>query len=110
MVDVGLHPSHTGQPGGNVVGQNMTHFIIDDGPFDRAFKKMPEDILLPWTSSGSLEEAKKKRVAKRKTAYSCGSCGARVWGKAGLVIVCGTCEQPFEQEAVEDDGEGGEGA
>ncbi|WP_122652819.1 SprT-like domain-containing protein [Burkholderia pseudomallei] len=35
MESVGLMPSHTGEPGGNRVGQQMTHYIIEGGPFDR---------------------------------------------------------------------------
>lgn len=33
---VGLMPSATGEPGGATVGEHMDHYIIEDGPFDRA--------------------------------------------------------------------------
>jgi len=100
MISIGLHPSHTGEPGGNMCGQNMTHYILDDGPFDRAFRAMPKETLLPWTSAGSLQEAKKKRQAHRKTAYRCPACDARVWGKPGLSVICGDCGEPFEEETA----------
>lgn len=38
MESVGLMPSHTGAVGGNRVGQQMTHYIMLDGPFDMACK------------------------------------------------------------------------
>ena len=36
MRAVGLMPSDTGQPGGKQVGDRMSHYIIEGGPFDRA--------------------------------------------------------------------------
>ncbi len=38
MRNIGLEPTNTGEPGGKDVGQQMTHFIIPDGPFDEAVK------------------------------------------------------------------------
>jgi hypothetical protein len=106
MVAVGLQPSDTGLPGGKVVGQHMTHYIVEGGPFAVSFAAMPQHILLPWTSAGSLEEAKKKRTAKCKTPYTCDGCGAKVWGKPGLNIVCGDCDESFVEEPVDGDEEG----
>lgn len=100
MVEIGLQPSDTGEPGGAIVGQRMTHYILDGGPFDRSFSAMPQETLLPWTSAGSLEAAKKKRECQRKTAYACLGCEAKVWGKSGLSILCGDCEEPFEEQTA----------
>lgn len=76
----------------------MTHFIVEDGPFvDRAFHAMPKETLLPWTSAGSLQAAKKKRQVHQKTAYECPTCDAKVWGNPGLSITCGVCQEPFEE-------------
>lgn len=36
MEEIGLMPSHTGEPGGKRVGEQMTHYIIDGGAFCRA--------------------------------------------------------------------------
>jgi predicted SprT family Zn-dependent metalloprotease len=98
MVEIGLHPSDTGEPGGATVGQRMTHYIIDGGPFDRSFSAMPPEILLPWTSAASLEATKKKRQARKKTPYTCPVCEAKVWGKPQLSIICGECQEPMEEE------------
>lgn len=36
MESVGLMPSNTGAPGGKKTGDQMTHYIIDGGPYDKA--------------------------------------------------------------------------
>ncbi len=100
MIEIGLHPSDTGAPGGNTVGQHMTHYIVDGAPFDRSFSAIPQEILLPWTSAGSMEAAKKKRQARQKTSYACPVCEAKVWGKPGLSILCGECQEPFDEETA----------
>lgn len=40
MEAVGLMPSNTGEPGGARHGQQMTHYIIEGGPFDVACKEL----------------------------------------------------------------------
>lgn len=100
MIEIGLHPSDTGEPGGDTVGQHMTHYIVEGGAFDRAFSAIPQHILLPWTSAGSLERAKKKRQARQKTSYACPVCEAKVWGKPGLSLICGECQEPFDEETA----------
>ena len=51
MEVVGLMPSDTGKPGGKKTGQQMDDYPIEKGKFEKAFKKMPKDILLPFKSS-----------------------------------------------------------
>lgn len=48
MESIGLMPSNTGQPGGRKVGEQMTHYIIDGGPFARACAQL---LTLPFTLS-----------------------------------------------------------
>lgn len=36
MESIGLMPSNTGEPGGKKTGDQMTHYIIEGGPFDKA--------------------------------------------------------------------------
>lgn len=36
MQQVGLMPTITGEPGGRMTGEKVRHYIIEDGPFDRA--------------------------------------------------------------------------
>lgn len=49
MESVGLMPSNTGEPGGNRHGQQMTHYIIEGGPFDVLCKELLENGgMLSW--------------------------------------------------------------
>lgn len=92
MKKVGLHPSSTGQPGGPETGFRMTHYIVEDGPFDRAFKDLPPEYLLPWV--GSNEPVKGATVQKKRSKYHCAGCDYNVFSsKDGLTINCGTCNQ-----------------
>lgn len=120
MKEVGLIPSNTGKPGGKETGQAMTHNIEEGGRYQKAFGKMPERYVLPFTSldgevmkglitgsgaSGSDdgEESKRKQrlrklrpPSRNKTKYSCPGCKANIWGKPGLHVVCGDCGEDFE--------------
>ena len=42
MQSIGLMPSDTGEPGGKRHGQQMTHYIIEGGPFDLSSKELIE--------------------------------------------------------------------
>lgn len=89
---VGLTPSNTGQPGGKRTGQSMTHIIVPNGRFDRAFGSMPDDALIPWLSS--MPESRPKKPSLR-VKYHCPDCGNNAWGKPDLKLICGTCETAF---------------
>jgi hypothetical protein len=112
MKDVGLQPSSTGQPGGAEIGERMTHYIVEGGPFDRAFALLPDAHLLPWRSAAHARNGKPcpnggagdgdgdpppppKKQDRSKCKYTCPGCDANVWGKGGLLIDCRTCEIPF---------------
>lgn len=102
MERVGLMPSSTGAPGGKRVGQSMTHYIVDGGPFALAFEQMPADYLLPWLCEREpTKESKAKAASKLK--YTCPGCEVNVWGKPELRIACGDCSDSklvlFEAEA-----------
>lgn len=87
MEEIGLMPSSTGEPGGRRVGQQMTHYIIDNGAFARTFTEIAHT--LPWHSDSRVEAAKKYDKTKRK--YTCPTCGASVWGKPNLKLGCLAC-------------------
>jgi len=49
MESIGLMPSNTGEPGGKKTGEQMTHYIIPDGRFDRVCKELlTKDFTLSW--------------------------------------------------------------
>jgi ribosomal protein S27E len=99
MLAVGLTPTDTGHAGGKMTGQRVTHMIDADGAFRRAFEAMPAEIMLPWTTGGFERDPERSKAApkKNKVKYTCPGCAANVWGKAGLVVVCGPCDERFEQ-------------
>jgi len=56
MMDVGLMPSSTGRPGGNITGQQMSDYIIEGGDFLKAFKVLENKkrFQLSWIDLKSL--------------------------------------------------------
>jgi predicted SprT family Zn-dependent metalloprotease len=102
MRAVGLVPSSTGQPGGQEVGQKVSHYIAAGGVFAVACA----DLL----ASGRVElayierwgdEATRKKKAASKTKYTCGSCGANAWAKPETHLICGECDEEMHPEPVE---------
>ena len=116
MIEVGLIPSDTGQPGGKQTGQQMTHYIEKDGRYENAFKSMPEKYTLPFTSlegdimrsllsggagssKGDEGKGRKKSLRPRsrnKTKYSCPECKVNLWGRPNLKIRCESCDERYE--------------
>ena len=96
MKEVGLYPSNTGEPDGKEVGQRMTHYIVEGGPFDVVFDNMPDAIKLPWVGVEPTEKEKKKVTLKVK--YACPGCETVAWGKPDLNLTCGDCEEPLEAQ------------
>ena len=89
MEEIGLIPSMTGLPGGKRTGQGIQHYIEVSGRFERAFRDMPESCLLPFRPM--VQESEKRRGYTLKAQYKCTGCGAKVWGRPGLEIICGCC-------------------
>ena len=99
MLEVGLVPSDTGQPGGKQTGQHMTHYIDPKGAFARAWSSMPGDLWLPWAA---IPEGERRRTprAPSKFAYECPKGHGKVWGKPGLELNCGICGKRYRSEAL----------
>lgn len=58
MVSIGLQPSNTGSSGGKTTGDQMSHFIIDRGPFSHAFRELvTTGFLLEWIEYPVHEES-----------------------------------------------------
>jgi predicted SprT family Zn-dependent metalloprotease len=117
MERVGLMPSNTGKPGGKRVGQQMTHYIIDGGAYDRACADLlTAEFTLSWLDrfppvsvdqfaggegegdddDGDPVEAGMlvflvpgEANRSNRVKYRCPSCAVQVWGKPGLSILCG---------------------
>ena len=94
MESIGLMPSNTGEPGGKKTGQRITHYIIPDGLFMKAFNLLSEKNI-NYFSLPMLRGLIK--ATKAKTKYIC-PCGNKAWGKPELKIVCAVCNEMFTQE------------
>ncbi len=110
MEDVGLMPSTTGAPGGKRTGPSVTHYIIDGGKFQAACRRLiGNGFALTW---GAVKEPKggiggsegeeggeaKPKASKsgKRIKYVCLDCEAAAWGKDGLNLMCGECEERME--------------
>ncbi len=94
MIQVGLIPSNTGLAGGKMTGQQMTHYVEVGGKFETAFKSLPKDALLPWTSSNTNNKPKIKQPPKLK--YICPSCEQLIWSLiSDLDAACNECSEDY---------------
>jgi len=93
MKEIGLHPSDTGAAGGKETGQRVSHYIIEGGAYQQAFKSLDDEALPTLLADVWVKTPKK---VKPKTKYCCPSCDAAVWGKEGLLVKCGDCEVDME--------------
>jgi predicted SprT family Zn-dependent metalloprotease len=99
MKEVGLQPTSTGEPGGKETGQSVTHYIIPQGAYDRAFTKLEaKGFKLHWQSSPAGAQAKAKKASKTK--YTCPDCGQNAWAKPEAQLVCGACYEDSEEIQV----------
>ncbi len=98
MEEVGLITSKTGFPGGERIGQPMSHYIKKGGHYSKVFKTMPKEFLFPWIDKNNLydlsrlkKEPTTRAIKQRKATYFCDKCSSKVWGKPKLKIICGDC-------------------
>lgn len=95
MITVGLQPSDTGEPGGKTTGKRMSDYVIVGGAFEKAFKKIPKEILLLINRLPSEKAGSKKNT---KLKYICHGCDQVAWGKEGLNIGCIDCNEQLIQQ------------
>ncbi len=103
MIAVGLHPSDTGNPGGKIVGQRMTHYIITDGPFATACKRLLATDPPALYADRAEEPAQQKKKRASKTKYTCPGCGLNAWAKPNAPLACVECVQLMEAEDAQGD-------
>lgn len=95
MESLGLTPSSSGTPGGKKTGQCVTHYVVLDGPYARAFALFRQSgYVLGWQSVPALHGAAAKRASKTK--FRCAGRGQNAWAKADAVIACGVCVKLME--------------
>jgi len=94
MKNVGLHPSDTGKPGGAETGRYVSHYIVTDGLFDRAFKDFEK--LYDLTLLGDLPLGKREKGKTSKFKFACPECKQNAWAKITATLVCGDCDLQME--------------
>ncbi len=122
MEAIGLVPSSTGKPGGKRTGEKMADYAIEGGPFLAA----TADLLasgfgiswldrFPAVSLGSASSDRPEADGEladliepagpsnrsNRVKYRCPACGAQVWGKPSLVVLCGAADCGAAQMASE---------
>ena len=106
MIERGLIPSRTGQPGGKQTGDQMDHYVKEGGNFQKACRKLlATGFTLNWQSvedwhlqkgksgkqgSKSSEATLPKRKKDRKK-FTCPVCSLNAWAKPSAVLICGLC-------------------
>jgi len=101
MKAVGLHPSDTGLPGGRETGDQMTHYIMEDGPFARAYAELQlsgfvirwqdgpiDGLQSPTGANGAVQPGKPQKGGKR-VKYTCPACGLNAWARHEAKLICG---------------------
>jgi hypothetical protein len=95
MLEVGLQPTATGEAGGMETGQAVTHFVIPEGRFSKAYAKLADTgFQLHWQSLPVAWSAKKTS----KNKFTCPECGQNAWAKPGASLICGQCFKSGEGE------------
>lgn len=110
MEQVGLMPSHTGKPGGDRTGHQMTHYIIEGGPFDRACTALLDaGFQINWHdrvvrrdvqagvngSDAPSNPATKPATRKDRIKFTCRVCGLNAWAKPSAHLGCTDCAVPM---------------
>ena len=88
MVEYGLEPSSTGEPGGKRTGQNVSHYVVKGGPFWTSAQKLLQG---GWqTEFHAITYAQlQRRVTRVKYTCECSAC----WGKPGMELLCMKCSE-----------------
>jgi len=95
MQTIGFMPSDTGQPGGKITGQRMTHYIDEGGKFSQyCEERLSKDFVIPFVELWG--ETAKGGKTKSKSKFICVTCGAAAWGKPDLRIICAECDEVLE--------------
>jgi len=100
MKAVGLHPSNTSSPGGRETGQQMSHYIIDGGPFYHScLRLLNTGFTLSFADRFGQGEGKAKSPkAGRRSKYVCFECQLAAWAKPEAKLMCADCGIIMDEE------------
>ena len=95
MKTVGLIASSTGEPGGNQVGQCVSHYIETGGQFEKTCQTLINNgFKLSWADTLG-DQRKTITSTPGRWRYHCKQCGLIAWAKPKTTLICGTCKQPL---------------
>lgn len=115
MKEIGLYPSHTGEPGGDETGEHMSDYLIEGGAIAGVIRTLLTDgFRLSWAEqqparmsgisdhAGDDEGEGSGKLGNRtnRVKYTCPGCGIMAWGKPRLTLVCGACMAPLAAVAA----------
>lgn len=93
MINIGLMPSDTGEPGGKLTGRRVSHWIVPGDAFERTVSDLiATGFRLVWQSP---EKPPVQRTSQAKHRFTCPECGQNAWGKQDLNVECGECNRPM---------------
>lgn len=93
-VDSEGHPIMDKKTGGyKITGQRVSDKVITGSLFDQASRFLIEKgFVLEWTDAANENPNKPKQKNKsNRDKYTCPLCDTAVWGKPGLLPLCGDC-------------------
>ena len=92
MCSIGLMPSTTGRPGGRVIGDSVSHYVIAGAEFDTECDKFLDGYGLVWESAARGTVPVPKGASQQTRAkFSCPICGLNAWAKPDAQLLCQRC-------------------
>jgi len=94
MHAIGLTPSDTGEPGGAMTGDRMSHYIRENGLFAATCRQFLQSYRLVWESAVTRADdpdAPGGPATQTRVKFTCPICGLNMWGKPGALIACVAC-------------------
>ncbi|MBL4761197.1 MAG: SprT-like domain-containing protein [Gammaproteobacteria bacterium] len=102
MKSIGLCPSHTGEIGGKETGDQLTHYIVENGLFVRVYEKLiSSGYAISWVDKAQpIKEKTISPKSGKRTKFSCPKCKTNIWGMASVRVICGKCLVPYEKVLI----------
>ena len=98
MKTIGLHPSHSGAPGGKETGDSMSHYIVEGGAFDLATNALlASGFVIPWGDAAPTRapegasggDGNGGGKGGKRLKFTCPACGMNAWAKPDALLACG---------------------
>jgi ribosomal protein S27AE len=97
MREIGLQPSSTGEEGGAETGQSMSHYILPEERYAKAYARLAATgFQLHWQSLPASARVTKPNRMK----FTCPDCGQNAWAKLDARLICGACYEEDEDNIV----------